>query len=179
MADLVIIEEQLWQSYLERREAKMTKVGDFTIDGAKILLLSTIAAFSFQRVELWESHIHGRGVFAKVGIKNGDLATFYPGDVSDGVAATESSVFVPSERRSGVGLFTVTTTTLWHWMIVTPSSAILISVMMQTISATLSTTEPPMIREPLQARAQKSITKRNPRRRQIATSAPSGGYTWP
>ena len=56
---------------------------DVTVDQLKIQMLTTMLPFKLTNVELKASNVHGRGVFTTRDIHEGDLLTFYPGDICE------------------------------------------------------------------------------------------------
>ena len=62
-------EERVWPDGIKRR-----------VDILKLLCMSEMHDFQLQSVEVRDSSVHGRGVFATKHIAKGEVATFYPGD---------------------------------------------------------------------------------------------------
>ena len=91
-------------NYKSTLHTKKINDQDVSVDQLKIqMLTTTILPFKLNKVEIKDSRVHGRGVFATKVIYEGDLVTFYPGDICEFLPNGDranphwSGVF-PSER---------------------------------------------------------------------------------
>ncbi len=66
---------------IEEVMENMRKLGFTNTAGRDYFLRKRLYLPSLNRVYLGESKVHGRGVFAKVRIAKGEIATLYPGDL--------------------------------------------------------------------------------------------------
>ena len=84
--ELELCEKILYNIYKNNSKRKLCEVDNKTYDVeiAKINCLRLISCgIELNKVEVKQSIIHGKGVFAKVDISIDELITFYPGDIVD------------------------------------------------------------------------------------------------